>query len=213
MLRLMLLTTAAAFALVSSVASAEDKPPPKARRQASGERRQQVTGERPRSKPPPKARTYRAAAQLPPGLPRAGYRYRTTIAPAAPYHRAPLPETDEALLITPAYGPERLHREPAGHAAAAGRHDASPAITAGRSPMIIRARITAARTKAITGACPTPAAFTATASSGTGSQPSCFATRSARSAAATAAPSAAPPASARRWRRPDATAQGRSAPD
>ena len=51
----------------------------------------------------------RAAAQLPPGLPRAGYRYRTTVAPAsvaapATIYREPLLETDDALLITPAYG-------------------------------------------------------------------------------------------------------------
>src|SRR5690242_19778027 len=96
MRRPVMLTTAAAFALASSVAVADDAPAPKAA-----------------SKPVPKSRTHRAAAQLPPGLPRAGYRYRTTvvapaprIAPAAPYRQPPLPETDDALLITPAYGPE-----------------------------------------------------------------------------------------------------------
>jgi hypothetical protein len=112
MLRLMLLTTAAAFALASSVATADDKPLPKAddKPAAKAESTPPATADSKSpvktSKAPPKTRTYRAAAQLPPGLPRAGYRYRTTIAPATPYRQPPLPETDEALLITPAYGPE-----------------------------------------------------------------------------------------------------------
>jgi hypothetical protein len=53
---------------------------------------------------PSKSRTYRAARQLPPGLPRAHYKYRTTIAPATPYREPVVIEGDEAL-ITPAYGP------------------------------------------------------------------------------------------------------------
>jgi hypothetical protein len=114
MLRLMLLTTAAAFALASSVADAEDKPPPKADDKPAAKvddkpppKADSKSPAKAASKPSPKTRTYRAAAQLPPGLPRAGYRYRTTITPATPVapYRAPLPETDEALLITPAYGP------------------------------------------------------------------------------------------------------------
>lgn len=48
---------------------------------------------------------YRAARQLPAGLPRHHYRYKTTIAPAAPYGRAVVVERDPDLLITPAYGP------------------------------------------------------------------------------------------------------------
>ena len=52
----------------------------------------------------PKSRTY-AARQLPPGLPRPGYRYRTTVAPATPYRDPVVYETDTDLLITPAYGP------------------------------------------------------------------------------------------------------------
>jgi len=55
--------------------------------------------------PNPISRTYAAARQLPPGLPRPGYRYRTTVAPATPYRDPVVVETDESLLITPAYGP------------------------------------------------------------------------------------------------------------
>src|SRR6185369_5567172 len=44
-----------------------------------------------------------AARQLPAGLPRPHYKYRTTVVPAAPYGRAVVVESDE--LITPAYGP------------------------------------------------------------------------------------------------------------
>ena len=87
MLRLTMLTIAAVFAVGAAAEAAESNVPPKKRTTAS-----------------------RAAAQLPPGLPRAGYRYRTTVAPAsvaapATIYREPLPETDDALLITPAYGP------------------------------------------------------------------------------------------------------------
>jgi hypothetical protein len=58
----------------------------------------------------PKPRAYVAARQLPPGLPRAGYRYRTTIAPATPYRDPVVYETDMDLLITPAYGPNGYTR-------------------------------------------------------------------------------------------------------
>jgi hypothetical protein len=54
---------------------------------------------------PLKSQTWRAARQLPPGLPRPGYRYRTTVAPATAYREPVVVETDESLLITPAYGP------------------------------------------------------------------------------------------------------------
>jgi hypothetical protein len=57
------------------------------------------------AKPKPKPRVYSAQRQLPPGLPRAGYRYRTTVAPATPYRDPVVYETDQDLLITPAYGP------------------------------------------------------------------------------------------------------------
>lgn len=51
------------------------------------------------------SRPYAAARQLPPGLPRAGYKYRTTVAPATPSREPVVYETDSDLLITPAYGP------------------------------------------------------------------------------------------------------------
>jgi hypothetical protein len=60
-----------------------------------------------------KSRATIAARQLPPGLPRPGYRYRTTIAPATPaarYREPVVVETDESLLITPAYGPNGYTR-------------------------------------------------------------------------------------------------------
>jgi hypothetical protein len=59
------------------------------------------------AKPPakPKSRAATAARQLPPGLPRPGYSYRTTVAPATRYREPVVVETDESLLITPAYGP------------------------------------------------------------------------------------------------------------
>jgi hypothetical protein len=53
----------------------------------------------------PRSRAYSAQRQLPPGLPRPGYRYRTTVAPATPYRDPVVYETDQDLLITPAYGP------------------------------------------------------------------------------------------------------------
>jgi hypothetical protein len=46
-----------------------------------------------------------AARQLPAGLPRPHYKYRTTIAPSSPYGRAVVVESDPDQLITPAYGP------------------------------------------------------------------------------------------------------------
>jgi len=52
-----------------------------------------------------KRSTAQAARQLPAGLPRAHYKYRTTIAPAAPYGRAVAVGSDPDLMITPAYGP------------------------------------------------------------------------------------------------------------
>lgn len=58
----------------------------------------------------PRSRTYIAARQLPPGLPRAGYRYRTTVAPPTPYRDPVVVETDGSLLITPAYGPNGYTR-------------------------------------------------------------------------------------------------------
>ncbi len=104
MRRPVLLMTAAAFAVASSVAVAQDKPAPKAddkpAAKADGQPAPTADSKPPAkaaSKPSAKTRTARAAAQLPPGLPRAGYRYRTTVAPAAPLApypaRAPRPMT------------------------------------------------------------------------------------------------------------------------
>lgn len=53
---------------------------------------------------PARKSTYKAARQLPPGLPRAGYGYRTTVAPVKA-RRERLVDTDEGLLLTEAYGP------------------------------------------------------------------------------------------------------------
>lgn len=58
----------------------------------------------------PRGRTVSAARQLPPGLPRPGYRYRSTVTPATPYRDPVVYETDADLLITPAYGPNGYTR-------------------------------------------------------------------------------------------------------
>ena len=50
-----------------------------------------------------KPKTYSAQRQLPPGLPRPNYQYRTTVAPA--YREPVVIETIPDALITPAYGP------------------------------------------------------------------------------------------------------------
>ena len=51
----------------------------------------------------PKRKVSNAARQLPPGLPRPHYKYRTTVAPA---YKAPVViDADPDALITPAYGP------------------------------------------------------------------------------------------------------------
>jgi hypothetical protein len=57
-----------------------------------------------------KSRTVSAARQLPPGLPRTGYKYRSTVAPATPDRDPVVYETDTDLLITPAYGPNGYTR-------------------------------------------------------------------------------------------------------
>lgn len=54
---------------------------------------------------PPKRKTVSAARQLPPGLPRTHYKYRTTVAPPAAYRDPVVIEADPDALITPAYGP------------------------------------------------------------------------------------------------------------
>jgi len=54
---------------------------------------------------PKKRAVYRAAGQLPPGLPRPYYKYRTTVAPPTYGRPVVVIETDPDALITPAYGP------------------------------------------------------------------------------------------------------------
>ena len=49
-------------------------------------------------------RAYRAASQLPPGLPRAHYKYRTTVAPATPYRRGVVVVDEPEVLFTPTSG-------------------------------------------------------------------------------------------------------------
>ena len=53
----------------------------------------------------PRRASVRAASQLPPGLPRAHYKYRTTVAPAAPLYvrrgRALVIEEETEVLFTP----------------------------------------------------------------------------------------------------------------
>ena len=46
----------------------------------------------------------RAASQLPPGLPRAHYRFRTTVAPVAPYRSAQSLVDGPDVLFTPSIG-------------------------------------------------------------------------------------------------------------
>ena len=53
---------------------------------------------------PPKRKAYSAARHLPPGLPRANYKYRTTVAPPA-YRDPVVIDADPDALIAPAYGP------------------------------------------------------------------------------------------------------------
>ena len=54
--------------------------------------------------PAGKAAARRAASQLPPGLPRAHYRFRTTVAPAAPYPTAQSLVDGPDVLFTPSNG-------------------------------------------------------------------------------------------------------------
>ena len=54
---------------------------------------------------PPKRKVSNAARQLPPGLPRPHYKYRTTVAPPVVYKNPVVIDADPDALITPAYGP------------------------------------------------------------------------------------------------------------
>jgi len=115
MLRLTLLLLAGVCVAATSAAAENAVPGRPAENAATAKPAETATPAKPAAnaattKPPakPRSRAYSAARQLPPGLPRANYRYRTTVAPAAPAtrYREPLVvATDESLLITPAYGP------------------------------------------------------------------------------------------------------------
>ena len=54
--------------------------------------------------PAGKAAARRAASQLPPGLPRANYKFRTTVAPAAPYRSAQSLYDGPDVMFTPSVG-------------------------------------------------------------------------------------------------------------
>jgi hypothetical protein len=54
--------------------------------------------------PAGKSAARRAASQLPPGLPRAHYKFRTTVTPATPYVRPVYVADEPEVLFTPSYG-------------------------------------------------------------------------------------------------------------
>jgi hypothetical protein len=64
--------------------------------------------------PAGKAAARRAASQLPPGLPRAKYKFRTTVAPAAPYPSAQSLYDGPDVMFTPSVGYVRYIRPVAG---------------------------------------------------------------------------------------------------
>ena len=116
MLRVTMLLLAGAFVAATPAEADENAPPAKpVENAAPAKPPESAAPAKPAenavpAKPAAKSRSraYSAARQLPPGLPRPGYRYRTTIAPATPptrYRDPVVVETDESLLITPAYGP------------------------------------------------------------------------------------------------------------
>src|SRR4051794_31146468 len=124
MLRVTMLLLAGAFVAGTAALAAEETAPakpentapaksesaaPAKTENAAAAKPENATAPKPKSGKPrnrsPPSRTYAAARQLPPGLPRPGYRCRTTVAPATPYRDAVVVETDESLLITEAYGP------------------------------------------------------------------------------------------------------------
>lgn len=115
MLRLSLLLLAGTFVAATSAAAENAVPGKPAENAATAKPAEAATPPKPAAsaastKPVAKSRsrTYTAARQLPPGLPRANYRYRTTVAPASPatpYREPVVVEAGQDLLITPAYGP------------------------------------------------------------------------------------------------------------
>ncbi len=106
MLRVTMLLLAGVFVAATS-AEADESPPTKPPENAVPAKPDSAVPAKSQSVVPakPRSRAYTAARQLPPGLPRPGYSYRTTVAPATPYRQPVVVEADESLLITPAYGP------------------------------------------------------------------------------------------------------------
>lgn len=115
MLRLSLLLLAGVLVAVTSATAENAVPGKPAESAVSVKPAETATPAKPAASAAPakpaaksRSRAYTAARQLPPGLPRANYRYRTTVAPATPatrYREPVVVATDEGLLITPAYGP------------------------------------------------------------------------------------------------------------
>jgi hypothetical protein len=108
MLRWMMLLLAGVFIAATSAEADENAVPAKPTESAApGKPAENAAPPKPVAKAPakPNSRATSAARQLPPGLPRPGYRYRTTVAPATTYRDPVVYETDTDLLITPAYGP------------------------------------------------------------------------------------------------------------
>src|SRR5690242_2308583 len=107
MLRLTMLLLAGAFVATTPAKATENAVPAKPAESAAPAKPAETAPAKPVAKAPAasRSRAYVAARQLPPGLPRAGYNYRTTVAPATPHRDPVVYETDMDLLITPAYGP------------------------------------------------------------------------------------------------------------
>src|SRR5262245_25498648 len=113
MLRWTMLLLAGVF-VVSAAAKADENAAPAKPENAAPAKSENAAPAKPENAVPakservapakPRSRTY-SAQRLPAGLPRPGYRYRTTVAPATPYRDPVVYETDQDLLITPAYGP------------------------------------------------------------------------------------------------------------
>ena len=106
MLRWTMLLLAGVFVVGAAAEAAENAAPAKPENAVPAKPESAAPAKSKRAVPAkPRSRAHSAQRQLPPGLPRAGYRYRTTVAPATPYRDPVVVETDESLLITPAYGP------------------------------------------------------------------------------------------------------------
>src|SRR5262245_34368449 len=106
MLRWTMLLLAGVFVVSTAAEADENVAPAKPENAAPAKPENAVPAKSERVVPAkPRSRAYNAQRQLPPGLPRPAYSYRTTVAPATRYRAPVVVETDESLLITPAYGP------------------------------------------------------------------------------------------------------------